>query len=258
MNINLYNGEALETLSTIPDDSEVIRTSNIINDKYIYTKPLASDQLIFTSIIHIYVLASTDGCLWMNKMEVNKTTKADITKRYAAGDSMRNIALHYSTNHKRISRILKGMQVATRKPTGNRGCKFNDVTRPYNNMASHLRFDVTYEWLMKFDDIDKLRMLNLAISWRGDGRWHVDTEWYKAYITKFYYDDQFNKIYGQWDNNKTTYLKPSIDHIHPKAKGGTDDINNLQFLTWFENRCKNDMTQAEWNSIKENLTEYLI
>ena len=44
----------------------------------------------------------------------------------------------------------------------------------------------------------------------------------------------------------------------PKAKGGTNDLENLQFLSWFENRCKNDMTQKEWNILKSNIGEYLI
>ena len=52
--------------------------------------------------------------------------------------------------------------------------------------------------------------------------------------------------------------KPSIDHIVPKAKGGTNDLNNLQFLSWFENRCKNDMTQNEWDILKNNINKYLI
>jgi 5-methylcytosine-specific restriction endonuclease McrA len=54
------------------------------------------------------------------------------------------------------------------------------------------------------------------------------------------------------------YKKSSIDHIKPKAKGGTNDLSNLQFLSWFENRCKNDMTQDEWNILKSNIGEYFV
>ena len=42
----------------------------------------------------------------------------------------------------------------------------------------------------------------------------------------------------------------------PKSKGGTNDLKNLQFLTWFENRSKNNMTQNEWNKLKLNIGEY--
>ena len=42
------------------------------------------------------------------------------------------------------------------------------------------------------------------------------------------------------------------------GKGGTNAIENLQFLSWFENRCKNDMAQAEWNNLKLNIQEYFI
>lgn len=54
------------------------------------------------------------------------------------------------------------------------------------------------------------------------------------------------------------YKKPSLDHITPKAKGGTSSLDNLQFLSWFENRCKNDMTQNEWDNLKLNMKDYLI
>ena len=112
-------------------------------------------------------------------------------------------------------------------------------------MATHLRFDIDYKWLMQFDDINKLKMLNEAITDRN-GRWDVDTEWYKTYILKFYNDKQFNVIYEKWiESNYDRYKKPSIDHIKPKSKGGTNDVDNLQFLSWFEDRCKNNMSQEE-------------
>lgn len=183
-----------------------------------------------------------------------------IVKLYEAGWSMRSIADHLGTNHKFISRELKRNGVNTRQPKNLRGVKkFNcDIARNYNNMATHLRFDITTTWLMQFNDFEKLKVLNDAITNRS-GRWDVSTEWYMKYIERFYSDYVFNLIYERWiDSGKDFYKKPSIDHIIPKAKGGTNAIENLQFLTWFENRCKNDMSQEDWNNLKSNIEEYFI
>ena len=119
-----------------------------------------------------------------------------IVELYEKGDSMRSIADKLDTNHKLISRILKKSGVQTRRPKNLRGVKkFNcDIERNYNNMATHLRFDVSVEWLMKFNDFDKLKLLNNVITNRSC-RWDVSSEWYMSYIERFYDDDQFNKIY---------------------------------------------------------------
>ena len=183
-----------------------------------------------------------------------------ICKMYEDGKSMRKIALEFDTNHKLISRILKGKNIKTRKHLNLRGKKKFDCDneRLYNNMATHLRFEVDYKWLMQFKDFKKLKILNDAITDRS-GRWSVDTEWYKAYLLMFYDDKQFNSIYHRWCmSNYDKYKKPSLDHIVPKAKGGTNDLNNLQFISWFENRCKNDMTQEEWTNLKSNIGEYFV
>ena len=52
-------------------------------------------------------------------------------------------------------------------------------------------------------------------------------------------------------------LKPSLDHIVAKANGGKLDIDNLQFISWLENRAKVDIPLVEWNKIKENIRYYL-
>lgn len=173
---------------------------------------------------------------------------------------MRQIALKFSTNHKLIARVLKGENIQTRKPKNLRGKKkFDCVTeRRYNNMATHLRFDVSFGYLMQFKDFNKLKLLNEAITNRS-GRWEVTTEWYKDYLTKFYNQKQFNSVYQKWCvSGFEAYKKPSIDHVVSKAKGGNNDLNNLQFLSWFENRCKNDMTQDEWHNLKLNIKEYFV
>lgn len=183
-----------------------------------------------------------------------------VCKMYKDGKSMRQIGLEFGTNHKLISRILKGKNIQTRKPKNLRGKKkFEcDTERLYNNMATHLRFNIDHKWLMQFKDFKKLKLLNDAITDR-DGRWNVNTEWYREYLIKFYNDNQFNTVYKKWvESNFDKHKKPSIDHIIPKSKGGNNDLDNLQFLSWFENRCKNDMTQEEWNNLKSNIEEYFI
>lgn len=57
----------------------------------------------------------------------------------------------------------------------------------YKNMAVHLRFDIGHEWLEQFDDIEKLKVLNNAITKKGD-RYHLSTEEYMCYIKRFYND----------------------------------------------------------------------
>jgi hypothetical protein len=191
---------------------------------------------------------------------MQQINKILVVEMYKNGSSMRNIALKFNTNHKLISRILKGFNVNTREPLMLR-CKRKfecDNELRYNNMATHLRFDVTFDFLMQYKDFDKLKLLNDVITRKTD-RFNTDTEWYKKYLFTFYYDINFNIIYQNWINSKfDKYMKPSLDHIIPKSKKGTNDIENLQFLTWFENRCKNDMSKKEWDNLKQNITNYFI
>lgn len=75
---------------------------------------------------------------------------------------------------------------------------------------------------------------------------------YKAFYEYWWHDPQFNLIYNNWKksqiNTNTFYdlLKPSIDHKIPKSRNGDNTIENLQFLTVFENLVKRDMTWDEW------------
>ena len=166
-----------------------------------------------------------------------------VVNLYESGLSMREIAKQLNTNHKLISRILKKYRVTTRPPKGKPKNKFDcHVERKYNNMATHLRFSVSLRWLLQFEDFEKLKTLNDCIS-NKNNRFNESDEWYVDYILKFYFDENFNKIYETWIKyDKMKYLKPSIDHINPRSKGGDNSLDNLQFLTWFENRCKNDLS----------------
>lgn len=99
-----------------------------------------------------------------------------IIELYRRGRTMRSIAKEFNTNHKVVSKVLKKNGIQTREPKNLRGMRkfHSDVERNYNNMATHLRFDVTVEWLMQFSDFSKLKLLNDVITNRS-GRWDVST-----------------------------------------------------------------------------------
>ena len=209
----------------------------------------------------------------------------DIIKLYTIDKwSLRMIADKYNTNHHFIKRLLikQNVEIVKRnnkkklseehknkikesrqklKEQGwkpyNYGKKSSNLAL-YKNMKNHLRYDITLDWLMQFEDIEKMKVLNKSIT-RNRDCINFDTNFYKSFIEKFYNDEQFNKIYNLWKNKQDKYLKPSLDHVVPKSKGGDlKDLNNLQFLTWFENRAKNDLSNDEWLKIKNNIKEYLI
>lgn len=113
---------------------------------------------------------------------------------------------------------------------------------------------LTEEYLCSFDDFDKFLFIHRSLI-RTVNLSNIDINKYTDYIEYFYYQRQFNKLYNFWQNQErgsTFYdlAKPSIDHIIPKSRGGSHNLNNLQFLTVFENLAKRDMTMEEWNNFK--------
>jgi len=202
--------------------------------------------------------------------------------------TLRMIADKFDTNHHLIKRRLVKMGVEItqkdriRKPFTDEHKKKIGAGRkklvadgwvPYNkglktagrvggmtillkNMRAHLKYDVSLEWLEGFGDIEKLKYLNKSISRKRDYEGFT-TDVYKAFIEKFYVDAKFNYLFGEWLLTGDKWIKPSLDHIIAKAKNGGLLLDNLQFISWLENRAKIDIGQNEWNNIKRNIGYYL-
>lgn len=128
------------------------------------------------------------------------------------------------------------------------------VETNFKNMYHHIQWDVNLDFLMKFDDIEKLKCLNRMLS-RDRVSTHFDTEKYIKFVEKFYFDNGFNKQFEIFSRTKNKYDRPSLDHIIPLSRGGSWDLDNLRIVSWFENRAKNDMTLEEFHAM---VKKYLI
>lgn len=210
--------------------------------------------------------------VYMNEHEIVRL----YTEEYR---TLRMIAKMFDTDHHRIKRILKrhGVEIThknrVREPfSDEHRRKIGEASKGRTsywqgkkmpeylvrkNMITHMKLDITLDDIAKYDDFDKLKYLTGGISRNIK---HFNTkEKYLAYIDYFYSDEQFNKIYKKWiDSSKNKWYQPTLDHKVCKSKGGNWELSNLQFLTWFENRAKADMSEDEWNDIKARITGYFI
>lgn len=185
--------------------------------------------------------------------------------------SLRDVSRAYEIDHHRVKRILtdggvydsqrkvpsvrdpsatkKG--VATRKRNGsyiahNKGKQASEDQRRLN-MKAKMKTGID---LSVYEDYDRLLFLTRYLA-KHKASFNSD-EKRKSFLDKFYVDDQFLMIYNVWIQDKENkWLRPSLDHKTPKSVGGSFDLENLQFLTWFENRAKADMSEEEWKLFKD-------
>jgi 5-methylcytosine-specific restriction endonuclease McrA len=129
--------------------------------------------------------------------------------------------------------------------------------REKEHLIATSKYPLEKDFVYSFQDFKKYSFLHKSVTHSNSPLKIYTYDYYKEYIKHFYNDEQFNLIYNFWlenNYNNITYYdwsKPSLDHKIPLSKGGSNKIENLEFLTVFENLAKRDMTLEEWEDFKE-------
>lgn len=184
--------------------------------------------------------------------------------------TLRRVAKHFGTNHHRVKRMLvalgveitnehrfrEPMPVGRRAEIGrrsmghkawNKGIAANEG-QIRRMMKARMRTSIDLD---AYPDLNRLQLL-VRLTSKHFKHFGMDAD-RKAFLDRFYFDAQFNRIYDKWEESgKNKWLIPSLDHKVSKCNGGSWELDNLQFLTWFENRAKAEMNQDEWESFKQS------
>lgn len=166
--------------------------------------------------------------------------------------SRNKIAKKFDTSHMVIRRVL--MQNGIIEDNYFQHTNTYKIESMVKNLRKEYEVDFAFfESLGDIDDLDIGKIMLLNDRSKRIIKRVGELINYKQYIRKFYFDPQFNAIYDAWEQSgRNRWLAPSIDHKIPLANGGSNvDLNNLQFITWFENRAKYDMTEEEWTNFKK-------
>jgi hypothetical protein len=186
--------------------------------------------------------------------------------------SILKISKKYRISTKRISKQIDLLEIPKKKKNNNLGRILSSSTKDkisnsIKNLESHpsgwkrshvnnctnirinFKLDESVD-LSKYENYGKLKKITSFLS-KNIKKETKNPTYIINFIEYFYNDVQFNQIYDTWFKNKNKWSQPSLDHKTPISKGGSDDLLNLQVLTWFENRSKINFTQEEWEEFKK-------
>jgi hypothetical protein len=184
--------------------------------------------------------------------------------------TLRRIAEYFDTNHHMIKRklIAGGVEIdnvnrrfgriitkerrkqigeqSKNRITWNKGVRASEK-EIRRMMKNRMRTKIDLD---EYPDLSKLQFL-VRITSKHFKNIGFSDEVRKSFLDKFYFDIQFNRIYDKWqETGENKWYFPSLDHKVSKFNGGNWSINNIQFLTWFENRAKAEMNLDEWENFK--------
>jgi hypothetical protein len=201
-------------------------------------------------------------------MKTSKISNKKIVSLYHGGATLRSISREAGIDHHRIKRILieEGVDIRDRYtlPPFTKEHKRKIGEKSVGRIPKNKGIPATDEMIIKyisariegdvdlseFDNPDKLKILTKTSSKRKPLR-RTD-ERRQSFFDRFYFDPAFCAIYDLWiKSGKDKWHRPTLDHIVPLSKGGGWEPENLQYLTWFENRAKADMTGDEWQAFKK-------
>ena len=164
-----------------------------------------------------------------------------ILKMFNDGYAIVTISQTLGIFRRNVKRVLEANGINPSKPKQNYKQDRKNTKRWYARQNE--------DFLKQFDDAELLAAVIKVF--KKD--WNYDLEQYRQFILKFYNDTTFRFSHSSFLKTGDGFFAPNIDHIIPKSKGGTNDLDNLQCLTRFENMAKHDANEEQWSHRKQNI-----